>query len=238
MTKVEKAAQALAALRKAQFGRDTWMAAEEARLIVKSILGHNKYTLIDQVILIERASKKGLLKEITGNNGSQKGGKHRISAKKIPLLPDNSRQIIKETIQNPELLLYPSERSSWLKSEDFQNLCRMLPQHHQGEVIREAIGFAKDYRKNNKGVYFNRDPIRPDEYNVGVTSRSPAQRLADTGSKGRHWETVAFIKDGSENEVHKILKPWINYDGRGSETYIFDAKARAIIKDSFGIILP
>lgn len=151
----------------------------------------------------------------------------------IPSLPiDIQREIEKY------LPVIPSARSSFLNTDQFDLLCRRFSQYHQGEIIRCVINLSKKYRRNRKGVYFNRDPIRPNEYNIGHTKRGAIERLQDTGSKGRHWKTEAFISYASENEVHELLKEYKDNSGRGSETFILDDIARSKVLEVYNIHLP
>lgn len=231
-SKKDIAFEALVDLRNQGYGADTWMASDSGRLIARSHFG-KKASLIEQVILIEEVRKKGLLKSHTGNvESATKGGKKRKRANKIPRLADETCKVIEENMPDVQ-----SARSSWLNTEEFTRLCSLVPGVHQGEIIREFINIAKKWRKNRIGVYFNRDPLRPNEYNIGYTARGSEERLRDTGSKGRHWRTEAFVKE-SENEIHNLLKPWHDKNGRGAETYQLDDKARELIFHTYKIRLP
>jgi len=227
------ALEAYEELRSNGFGRDTWMACEKGRLISRAHFG-KKENLVGQVILIERCSKSGRAKKITGNIGtSVKGGKKRIKAIRIPELPPEIKKEIKEALP-----LNLGARASWLKTDGFHNLCRRLPKYHEGEIIRCVIDFAKKTHENKQGVYFNRDPLRPNEYNIGHTKRSPEKRLADAGSKARHWVTECFLEHVSEREIHKLMKQWQDKSGRGSETFMLNEEARKLLFEKHGIKIP
>lgn len=222
-------------LRKEGYGRDTWMAFKDARTIVRAHFGHNKLSLIEQVIAIENVSKSGHCKKITGNRiTSVKGGETRKSSSKKPERPAKLFAVVKDHIP-----LEPSKRVPFLRSEAFDKLCLRLPEFEKGEIIYAVISVCKQWRKKNPGVYFSRDPVyRPNIYNIGRTDRSFEERMKDAGGKGRYWELVIFLPRAEEREIHKLLRPWRDYSGRGSEIFKLDEKAQKLIYDHYKTWLP
>lgn len=222
-------------LRANGYGSDTWPAFQTARLIAESIFGHGKMTLIEQYITLESARKRGDFKQLTGNDRMyKKGGHHRFRAHRPPPPPQEVIEAI-----NKELPAFPSERTSWFRTESFSRLCRQLHEYHPGQILQWSITIAKRYRRDKLGVYFARDPLRPNDYNVGNTSRSFESRFADAGSKGRYWEKIAELAHVAENEIHRVLKPWHDEDmsKRGCEIFILDQAARDLMCTNYGITL-
>ncbi len=231
-TQDARAINAFAELRRNKYGRDSWMAFKEARLIVRAHLGN--ISLVCQVLAIESVSKSSSCKRITGNTEEIKGGSSRLPNRKgRDRFTDEEKKLI-----GPFLPPVPSERAKWMQSELLLEACLALPHRHQGEIIAEVQSICKATRRNVSGVYFIRDDLRPDEYNIGRTSRSAEKRLKDAGSKGRHWKIVAFLENAIENDIHKLLRKWKSTSGRGSETFILDQEARGLLKTNYNVSLP
>lgn len=233
--KIRRATYAIKALRDAHYGADTWMVFPKAIDIVRHSF-EGKLTCKDWVLELETARKGSKAKH---SSDSVKGGKIRIKSR--PVLQTQEIKDIKQFI-NENLPESPTKRSEFLRSEQFDqmrsDLCEQNISSDTGKIIYCLIACLKKQRKHSKGVYFLRDPLRPNEYNIGRTTRGAEQRLKDTGSKGRHWEVVAFSSHISESEAHKALRRYKDNNGRGSETFILDERAQDIAYHKLGVELP